>query len=309
VSAQEGVTLRLEPSGNVRLLTSVTDQGQGTLAGLVQVVAATLGVGVDAILPLAGDSGVTPYGGGAWASRGIALGGEAGRLAALELKTRLLAATAALHGCDAAGLELRDGRIVTGDGTLLTTLAELSATLHFRQHTLPPGVAGEYLVTRHFVPHVQRHFLANGIQASHLEVDVETGLVRLLGHWVVEDCGRIVNPLLVDEQIRGGVVQGIGAALYEHCRYDTFGQLLNASLADYSVPLASEMPDIDVAHVASLEPGSGLGAKGLGEAGTLGAPAAIWTALNDALRPLGARAWRQPFTPAHLLEELAAAGH
>jgi len=143
--------------------------------------------------------------------------------------------------------------------------------------------------------------------AAHVEVDAETGFIRLLDVWVVEDVGTILNPLLVDEQIRGGVVQGIGAALYEECLYDEAGQLLNASLADYLVPMAAEMPDIHIAHVVTPTRSSALGAKGAGEAGTAGAPAAVLNAVNDALRPLGAHLAQMPMTPARVLRAIAAA--
>ena len=125
---------------------------------------------------------------------------------------------------------------------------------------------------------------SNGIQAAHVEVDPGLGTIRVLGFWVVEDCGRVINPLLVDEQIRGGVVQGIGSALYEQCIYSAEGQIENGSLADYLVPMAGEMPDIRIAHVETPTPTTALGARGVGEAGTVAAGAAIWTAVNDALR-------------------------
>jgi carbon-monoxide dehydrogenase large subunit len=142
------------------------------------------------------------------------------------------------------------------------------------------------------------------VQASHLELDPETGFVRLLGHWCIEDCGTVINPMLVDEQIRGGVVQGIGGALFEHCVYSPEGQLLSGSLADYLLPMSGEMPDIVVGHVETPTRESALGAKGAGEAGTAGAPAAIQNAINDALRPFGARVFAQPFTPARILAAL-----
>jgi len=135
-------------------------------------------------------------------------------------------------------------------------------------------------------------------------VDVETGFVKLLKHWCVEDCGTVINPMLVDEQVRGGIVQGIGAALYEHCLYSPEGQLLNGNLADYLVPMAGEMPDIVVAHVSTPTKTSELGAKGAGEAGTAGAPGAIMNALNDALAPFKARVTAQPFTPERVLRAL-----
>ena len=131
----------------------------------------------------------------------------------------------------------------------------------------------ELVATRHYVPRAWPFAFTNGIQASYLEVDADTGFVKLLKHWCVEDCGTIINPQLVDEQIRGGIVQGIGAALFEHCLYDERGQMLNGNMADYLVPMAAEMPDIECGHVVSPTADSELGAKGAGEAGTAGAPA------------------------------------
>jgi carbon-monoxide dehydrogenase large subunit len=135
-------------------------------------------------------------------------------------------------------------------------------------------------------------------------VDVETGFVKLLKHWAVEDCGRVINPKLVDEQIRGAIVQGIGGALFEECLYDDQGLMQNGSMADYLVPMAGEMPDIEVAHVETPTRSSILGAKGAGEAGTAGAPAAVVNAINNALRPLHAQVWSQPVTPEKILKAL-----
>jgi aerobic carbon-monoxide dehydrogenase large subunit len=158
--------------------------------------------------------------------------------------------------------------------------------------------------TRHYSTKEFPFAFTNGVQASWLEVDVDTGIVKLLKHWVVEDCGRVINPMLVDEQVRGGVVQGIGGALYEHCVYDEAGQLRTTTLADYMVPMAAEMPDIMVGHVETPTAESLLGAKGAGEAGTAGAPAAIMNAINDALKPFGARVFAQPFTPDRILRAI-----
>jgi carbon-monoxide dehydrogenase large subunit len=130
-------------------------------------------------------------------------------------------------------------------------------------------------------------------------------MVKLLKHWCVEDCGTVINPQLVDEQIRGGIVQGIGAALFEHCIYNDDGQLLNGNMADYLVPMAAEMPDMEIGHVVSPTTDSELGAKGAGEAGTAGAPGSVMNAINDALKPLGAKLLTEmPFTPERILKAL-----
>ena len=147
----------------------------------------------------------------------------------------------------------------------------------------------------------------NGAQASYVEIDTETGFVRLLKHWCVEDCGTVINPQLVDEQIRGGIVQGLGGVLWEHCIYDETGQLQNGTMADYLVPMAGELPDMECARVVSMTASSELGAKGAGEAGTCGAPAAVMNAINDALSPLGAKCTAMPITPARILAALGTA--
>ena len=202
-------------------------------------------------------------------------------------------------------LDLVNGEIVekkTGQSRM--PLAELARIVYFRGDTLPPDLPRELMQTRHFITKEYPFAFTNGVQACWLEVDVDTGMVQLLKHWCVEDCGRIINPLLVDEQVRGGIVQGIGGALYEHCIYSPEGQLLVGSMADYLVPMAAEMPDIEVGHVETPTKESLLGAKGAGEAGTAGAPAAIMNAINDALRPFGAKVFAQPFTPERILAAL-----
>ncbi len=184
-------------------------------------------------------------------------------------------------------------------------LDEVARVVYFRPDTLPPGFQAEFMVTRHYVPRAWPFAFTNGVQASYLDVDTRTGAVKLLRHWCVEDCGTVINPQLVDEQIRGGIVQGIGAALFEHCLYDGDGQMLNATMMDYLVPMAAEMPDIDIGHVVTPTADSELGAKGAGEAGTAGAPACVMNAINDALRPLGATPiTAMPITPELVLRAL-----
>jgi carbon-monoxide dehydrogenase large subunit len=169
---------------------------------------------------------------------------------------------------------------------------------------LPPDTNPQLTVAHHYAPQGYPFAFTNGIQGSLIELDAETGFVKILKHWVVEDCGRVINPMLVDEQIRGGVVQGLGAAFFEECLYDDNGQLTNGSLADYLVPMAVEMPDIEVAHVETPTQDTELGAKGCGEAGTAAAAAAALNAVNDALAPLDAAIGQIPMTPARILRAL-----
>jgi len=305
ISAQDGATIRLDPTGMINVLVSVTEQGQGTEAVFAQVAATAVGVTMDRVRVITGDTGVTPYGGGTWASRGAGIGGEAVLRAGKALKSNMLDVAAAILKVDKATLDVRSDHVVDrASGKSQMTLAELGRVAYFRPDTLPMDFQSELTVTRHFTPREYGFTFTNGIQASLVEVDPDTGFVTLLKHWCVEDCGTILNPMLVDEQIRGGVVQGIGAALFEECVYDDAGQLLNGSMADYLVPMAAEMPDIVVGHVETPTRTSELGAKGAGEAGTAGAPAAVMNAINDALAPLGAAVYAQPFTPQRILRAL-----
>jgi aerobic carbon-monoxide dehydrogenase large subunit len=306
ISSQDGATVRLDAQGAVICHTGVTEQGQGAEAVIAQVVATSFGVPLERVRVITGDTDNTPYGGGTWASRAAGIGGEAAWQAGKALRLNVLAVAASILQAEPKALDIRNAAVVDADtGRERIGLDEVARIAYFRPDTLPPGFQAELMATRHYVPRAWPFAFTNGIQASHLEVDVETGFVTLLDHWVVEDCGTVINPQLVDEQIRGGVVQGIGAALFEHCRYDAQGQLTNGNMADYLVPMAAEMPDIGVGHVVTPTADSELGAKGAGEAGTAGAPGAVMNAVNDALRPLGAQAITQmPITPGVVLEAL-----
>lgn len=308
ISAQDGVAVRFDATGSVVVQASVTEQGQGTEAVLAQITATALGVTPERVRVLLGDTDNTPYGGGTWASRGAGIGGEAAWQAALALRDNTLRLAASLLQAEPGSLDLARGAVVDAvDGRERMTLAELTRIAYFRPDTLPAGVQAELMAVRHYVPRAYPFAFTNGAQASLIELDTETGFIRLLRHWVVEDCGTILNPMLVDEQIRGGVVQGLGAALFEQCLYDDQGQMLNANMADYLVPMAGEMPDIEVAHLCTPTADSALGAKGAGEAGTAGAASAVLNAVNDALAPLGASVWEIPLTPEIILAALDAA--
>lgn len=305
ISAQDGATIRLEPSGAITVLVGVGEQGQGNEAIYAQIAADAVGVDISKVRVVTGDTDVTPYGGGTWASRGAGIGGEAVLLAAEALRANILKVAAAITGREAASLGTRRDAVVDLQSQeALLPLEELGRVAYFRPDTLPAGFQSELMVTRHYAQRDYPFIFTNGIQASYVEVDVETGFVKLLKHWVVEDCGRVINPMLVDEQMRGAIVQGIGGALYEECLYDGHGILRNGSMADYLVPMAAEMPDIEVAHVETPTASSKLGAKGAGEAGTAGAPAAVVNAINDALAPLQAQVWSQPVTPEKILRAL-----
>jgi carbon-monoxide dehydrogenase large subunit len=305
ISSQDGVAVRLDAQGAVTCQTSITEQGQGSEALTAQIVASVLGVSMDRIRVILGDTDNTPYGGGTWASRGAGIGGEAALQAAKQLRKNILEVAGTILQSSPDALDIVDNDVVNlGDGARRIELQELARIVYFRPDTLPPGIQPELMATRHFVPREYPFAFTNGVQASWLEVDIETGFIKLLKHWVVEDCGTIINPQLVDEQIRGGVVQGLGAALLEKCIYDERGQLTNANMADYLVPMSGEMPDIEVGHVVTPTEETELGAKGAGEAGTAGAAAAVASAVNDALRPFGTVITEIPLTPQLILTAL-----
>ncbi len=306
ISSQDGATLRLDATGAVFCHSGVTEQGQGAESVLAQCVATSFGVPIERVRVITGDTDNTPYGGGTWASRAAGIGGEAAWQAGKALRDNVLAAAASILQANPKALDIRGGIVVDADtGRERMPLDEVARVVYFRPDTLPPGFQAEFMVTRHYVPRGWPFAFTNGVQASYLEVDLRTGQVTLLKHWCVEDCGTVINPQLVDEQIRGGIVQGIGGVLFEHCLYDEAGQMLNATMMDYLVPMAGEMPDIEIGHVVTPTKDSELGAKGAGEAGTAGAPACVMNAINDALRPLGAAPiTAMPITPERVLAAL-----
>ena len=305
IASQDGCTIRLDPTGGITCITGVTEQGQGTETIIAQVAATAVGVNIEDVRVITGDTDIVPYGGGTWASRGAGIGGEAALQSGKALKENILKVAAAILQADAAKLDILDGIIVdVGTDVERMPLSELGRIAYFRGDTLPSDVQPELVVTRHFVSKGYPFAFTNGVHACHLEVDTQTGLIKLLKYWVVEDCGTVINPQLVAEQTRGGVVQGLGPALYEECLYSPEGQLLNGSMADYLLPMAAEMPDIIVGHVTTPTETSELGAKGVGEAGTAGAPAAVMNGINDALSPMGVVLTHMPFTPDKILKGL-----
>ena len=308
VTAQESCIVRLEPSGRVRCFSSATDQGQGTDTAIAQTVADGIGVALDDVEIFSGDSMICPPGGGAWASRGASSGVEAAVRAALGLRQEILRLAGLILQRTSDQLLLKDGKMCDAvSGVQLIGLNEIAAIAHYRQHLLPPGTQPELSVVRSFVPQNTTFLMTNGLQMSTLSVDPGLGEVRLLSHRVVHDSGTVINPQLLDEQIRGGVVQGLGAALFEELPYSEDGVLGAGTLADYLVPLATEMPDIQVSHVAIRDPSTSVGAKGAGEAGTAGASAAVLNAVNDAIAHLGAHLSELPITPQRMLCALTAA--
>ena len=306
IAAQDGATARLDASGALHISNSITEQGQGTEAILAQIAAEVMGVDLANVHVTTGDTATVPYGGGTWASRGAGIGGEAMFQAAKALREQVLEVAGSVLQAAPDTLTLADGHVTDAQGgAQRISLSDLARMVYYRGNELPAGTRPELIATRHYRVEDFAFVFTNGAMASYVEVDPDTGMTTLLGHWVVEDVGTMLNPKLVEEQIRGGVVQGIGGALYEECVYDAEGQLQNATMADYLVPMAAEMPDITIDHIVTPSRTSELGAKGAGEAGTAGAPGAVMNAINDALRPLGAATLSaMPVTPERVLRAL-----
>jgi aerobic carbon-monoxide dehydrogenase large subunit len=310
IASQDGATIRLEPSGTITVLVSVGEQGQGAEAIFAQIAADAVGVPMARVKVVTGDTDATPYGGGTWASRGAGVGGEAVLQAGLALRENILKVAAVILKRPATELAVKNGDIAEFNsrdakpGAMVLSMNDLGRIAYFRSDTLPNDFTPELMVTRHYAQRDYPFIFTNGVQVSYVEVDTDTGFVKLLKHWAVEDCGRVINPMLVDEQMRGAIVQGIGGALFEECLYDEQGSLRNGTMADYLVPMAAEMPDIIVDHIQSPTKSSKLGAKGAGEAGTAGAPAAVVNAINDALAPFKVEVYSQPVTPEKILKAL-----
>ena len=305
IASQDGATARLDPNGGVTVMVSVGEQGQGNDAIYTQIAADAVGVDMAQVRVVTGDTEVTPYGGGTWASRGAGIGGEAVLLAGEALRANMVKLASVILQREAQTLDIYRGTVIDiASREVLSSVAEIGRIAYFRSDLLPSDFTPELSVTRHFAQRDYPFIFTNGVQASYVEVDPDTGFVKLLKHWAVEDCGRVINPRLVDEQIRGAIVQGIGGALLEECLYDDQGLMLNANMADYLVPMCAEMPDIEVAHIETPTRSSKLGAKGAGEAGTAGAPAAVMNAINDALAPFSVAVTSQPMTPQKILRAL-----
>ena len=308
ISVQDGCTIRLEPNGSLRCVTSITDQGQGTIHSLAQIIADTVGVDIEEVAMIGGDSAVSTYGGGAWASRGIAIGGEAALKAARALTQNILSVAAAITQTSPDNLRIARGRIYNrSTDAPVISVADVAKIGYFRQDTLPPDLDVQFAVSRSHVANAASYYMGHGVHGAHLEIDPNTGFIKVVDYWAITNCGRVINPLIVEGQVRGAIVQGIGSVLYEECIYDENGSLMNGTMADYLVPMAAELPDIYVEQIETPERSTELGAKGIGELGLTGAMGALWVATNDALRPLGAMIADQPFTPERILDAIAAA--
>ena len=301
----EAATIRVDISGKVQVLTGANSQGHSIETTLAQVAAEHLGVDVGDITVIHGDTEVSPVGATTGGSRNAVFGGGAVRQTALEMRARVL--QIASHAMEAAveDLDIEHGVIsVRGTPTATKTLADIAQLAYLRPRELPEGVDPGLEIATRFTT-IGPTF-SNAAHICTCEVDVNTGLVTLLRYVVSEDCGIVINPNVVEGQLAGGVVQGIGGALLEHFVYDDAGNPLTTTFLDYLLPTAPEIPNFEFGHIqtASERPG---GFKGMGEGGAIGAPAAVFNAVADALSPFGVTLTRQPLTPDAVLDAIRSA--
>jgi carbon-monoxide dehydrogenase large subunit len=306
VYGTEGATIRIEPSGTVNVYVAGGSCGNSIETTVVQLVADELGVDLDAVATIQGDTAVTPFGAGTGGSRSASMTAGAVAETAGVLRERLLAIAA--HRLEAAvdDLELAGGRVtVRGTPTIGVPHADLARIAYFSPGELPPGTpAGLEASARYTAAAPQ--LWTNATHVCTCEVDPATGHVQLLRYIVGEDCGPMINPAVVEGQIDGGTIQGIGGALYEHLAYDDDGNPLATTFMDYLLPTAAEVPAIEHVHLETPGPGPG-GYKGVGEGGAIGAPPAVVNAVADALAPFGITITDQPLTPDRIVGLLEAA--
>ncbi len=286
IGPYEGARVRIESNGRVTVATGVGTQGQSHYTTFAQIVADHLGVPTDAVDVVTGDTDRFHWGVGTFASRGAVVAGNAVNEAAEAVRDRLIAVAAEALGCPAARIVLEDGRAVDRDHPDKTlALGDAARRANPMRGAVTPGTQPGLEETRYFGPDAGT--TSSGAHAVIVEVDPETGMVEIKTYVVVHDCGVMINPMVVEGQVRGGVVQGIGNAFYERMVFDAAGQPLNATLADYLIPTAMEAPTITLDHVTTPSRQNRIGIKGVGEAGAIPVGPAFAQAVEDALAPLG----------------------
>jgi len=304
----EGVTVRVLPNGKVAVATGATTQGQGTRTTLSQIVADEVGCRIEDIVMTVGDTAAISQGVGAFASRQAINAGSSALIAGANVRKQIIALAARLLGLPEPDIEVEDGRATARGGNKPSiTFGELARAAQ--------GMPGFSFVveqtpglehTAYFTPPQASY--CNGTHIAEVAVDPFTGGVRLLRYTVAHDSGRIINPLIVDGQVQGGVAHGIGNALFEQMKYNQGAQPLTTTFQDYLLPTALDVPGCDIEHVETPNPLNPLGVKGAGEGGTIPAPAAIISAVEDALSAFGVRFTEMPLTPDRIVDALRKAG-
>jgi carbon-monoxide dehydrogenase large subunit len=306
IGPYEGATVRMDAAGRAVVATGAASQGQGHETSFAQVAADALGIPLDWVTVVGGDTAAIPFGIGTFASRSAVNAGSSIQLAATRVREKLAAAAGALLEAAPADIEIAEGQVsvrgVPGSALPLARVIRESLPTFERPALVSPDFEA---TVYHHQPTVT---FTSAVHVALVEVDVGTGAVRLLRYVVAHDCGKLINPMIVEGQIHGGVAQGVGGGLLEEMVYDEQGQLLTGTLMDYLVPTAMEVPPIETVHLEFPSPRNPLGIKGIGEGGAISPPAAIANAVEDALAPFGVRVTRAPLGPSAVLALLAAAG-
>ncbi len=319
----ESATVRIEPTGKVTVMTGASPHGQGQETSFAQIAADELGVDLNDVTVIHGDTAIVQYGIGTFGSRATAVGGTAVLIAIQKLKEKAAKIAAHMLQGDASSLSFAGGRysLSAGDapatgtsdpvvpvgeapagvlpepqteGRRSLTIQEIALAAHIAKE-LPPDTEPGLSATYFFEP--KNFTFPFGTHICVVEIDKETGETKFLRYVAVDDCGKVINPLLVDGQIHGGIVQSIGQALYEEVVYDEQGQLVTGELMDYAIPRASQLPWFELDRTETPSPVNPLGVKGVGEAGTIGATPAIVNAIVDALSPYGVKHLDMPVRP------------
>jgi carbon-monoxide dehydrogenase large subunit len=301
----EAATIRIEPSGAVNVYIAGGSTGNSLETTVVQLTADALGVNIDDVNTIQGDTALTGFGAGAAGSRSASMTAGAVRDTSVILRDRIAAIAAHRFEAAADDIEIAESRVfVRGTPAIGISLGELATLAYFEPSALPPGVPAGLEASARYTAAAPVIWV-NATHVCTCELDVTTGLVTLLRYIVSEDCGPMINPNVVEGQIAGGVAQGIGGALYEHLAYDDDGNPVTTTFMDYLLPTACEIPAIEYGHIETPSPGPG-GYKGVGEGGAIGAPPCVVNAVADALSPFGVTITRLPLTPSAivaLLEE------
>jgi len=300
IPGYESCTARILTDGSLVLMVGIQSHGQGLETTLSQIACHELGIDPARISVRHGDTGSTAFGFGTFASRSMVMSGGAVARASRILRDKLLRIGAHLLQCDTGEVHCADGSVIGPQGRSVS-LAEIGRVAHLRMDALPPGVEPLLEATATYEPAISTGVFSYATHGAVVAVDPETGAVELLDFAVAEDCGTMVNPMIVEGQVRGGVAQGIGTALCEEIPYDEHGQPLAASFLDYHLPAAFELPPIKIGHLHNPATATEYGMKGMGEGGAVAPPAAIANAVRDALAAIGAEVNETPITAPRVL--------
>jgi carbon-monoxide dehydrogenase large subunit len=298
--------IRVHPTGKVNVFIGEKPHGQGEETTFAQIVADELGVPIDDVQVVYGDTATTPMGWGTYGSRTTPVGGAACAMAARRIVEKARKIAAHMLEAPEADIRFERGRFfVEGAPARAKTFQEVTLQAYLAWN-LPPGVEPGLEASAFYDP--PNFTYPFGTHLCTVEVDRDTGGVQITNYVAVDDCGRAINPLIVDGQVHGGITQGMAQALYEAAVYDEAGQLVTGTMMDYAVPKASQVPLYATARTETPSPHHPLGVKGVGETGTIASTAAVANAVLDALRPLGIRHLDMPFTPARVWEAIQQAG-